>query len=262
MQVFNQRLSFLFPVFRQATAHAAVKFGRQLRIRFFVGSKLLVPGLLRFFTCFASIPGPVDLFWDLKGRVFPAQFLAGQRHFLFTQRRAVRLFFTRFVRRAEADGGAADDQGRFVLHALRFLNRFFHRLRIVTVDFVHHVPVIGFKAFCSVVGKPALGFPVNGDTVVIVEANQLAQAQGARQRADLVGDPLHQAAITHKDIGVVIDNLVVGLVELRGQRTLCNRQADGIRQPLAQRAGSSFNTRRIADLRVARRFGVQLAEVF
>lgn len=77
-----------------------------------------------------------------------------------------------------------------------------------------------------------------------------------------MGDPLHQAAITHKDIGVVIDNLVVGLVELRGQRTLCNRRADGIRQPLAQRAGSGFNTRRIADLRVARRFGVQLAEVF
>ena len=65
---------------------------------------------------------------------------------------------------------------------------------------------------------------------MIVEANQLAQP-GARQRADLVGDPLHQAAITHKDIGVVIDNLVVGLVELRGQRTLCNRRADGIRQP-------------------------------
>ncbi|SAD27441.1 Uncharacterised protein [Enterobacter hormaechei] len=97
---------------------------------------------------------------------------------------------------------------------------------------------------------------------MIVEANQLAQPQSARQRADLVGDPLHQAAVTHKDIGVVIDNLVVGLVELRGQRTFGNRQANGIRQPLAQRAGSGFNARRIADLRVARRFGVQLAEVF
>ena len=174
----------------------------------------------------------------------------------------MRLFFARFVRRAEANGGTADNQGRFVLHALRFLNRFFYRFRIVAVNLVHHVPVIGLKAFCRVVGKPALGFPVDGDAVVVIEANQLAEPQRARQRADLVGDPLHQAAVTHKDVGVVIDNLVVGLVELRGQRTLGNCQADGIRQPLAQRAGGRFHARCIADLRVARRFGVQLAEVF
>lgn len=51
----------------------------------------------------------------------------------------------------------------------------------MAVDLVHNVPVIGFKAFCRVVGKPAFGLPVDGDAVVIVEANQLAEPQRARQ---------------------------------------------------------------------------------
>ena len=262
LQVFNQRLGFIVPVLRQTAAHAPGKLGGQLRVRFFVGGKLLVPGLLGFLTVFTGIPRPVDLFRDLKRRVFPAQLLPGQRHFFVTQRRAVRLFFARLVRRAEADNRAADNQGRFVLHALRFLNRFFHRLRIVAVDLVHHVPVVGLEAFCRVVGEPALGFPVDGDAVVIVEANQLAEPQGARQGADLMGNPLHQAAVTHKHVGVVIDNLVVRLVELCRQRTLGNRQPDRICQPLTERPGGGFHARRIANLRVPRGFGVQLAEVF
>jgi hypothetical protein len=40
----------------------------------------------------------------------PAQFLPRQRHFFFAQRRAVRLLFTGFVRRAETDSGATDNQ--------------------------------------------------------------------------------------------------------------------------------------------------------
>ena len=57
----------------------------------FVSGKLRsVPAAL--FHLFREHPVPCRSLWDPKGRVFPAQFLAGQRHFLFTQRRAVRLF--------------------------------------------------------------------------------------------------------------------------------------------------------------------------
>ena len=262
LQVFNQRLGFIVPVLRQAAAHAAGKLGGEIRVRFFVGGKLLVPGLLGLFTRLTGIPGSVDLFRDLKRRMFPPQLLPGQRDFLLAQRRAVRLLFARLIRRAEADDRAADNQGRFILHALRFLNRFFHRLRIVTVDLVHYVPVVGFKAFCRVVGKPAFGLPVDGDAVVIVEANQLAEPQRARQGADLMGNPLHQAAVTHKYVGIVVDNLVVRLVKLCRQRAFGNRQPNRIGQPLTEWSGRCFHPRRIANLRVPRRFGVQLAEVF
>ncbi len=52
------------------------------------------------------------------------------------------------------------------------------------------------------------------------------------------------------------------LVKLRCQGAFGNRQPHRVSQPLAERAGGGLNARRIADLRVARRFGVQLAEVF
>jgi hypothetical protein len=51
----------------------------------------------------------------------------------------------------------------------------------VAVNFMHHMPVIGLKAFCRVIGKPAFGFAINGNAVVVVEADQLAQSQRPRQ---------------------------------------------------------------------------------
>ncbi len=215
-----------------------------------IGGKLLIPRLLGFLTALAAIPRLVDLFRDLKSRMLPAQLLAGQGDFLFPERRAVGLLFTRFVRRAKANHRPADNQRRLILHALRFKDGRFNCLRIVTVDLMHHVPVIGFKTFGGIIGKPAFGFTVNGDTVVVIEANEFAQPQRARQRADLVGDPLHQAAVAHKGIGIVIDNLMSRLVELCRQRALGNCQPHRVSQPLAEWAGGGLDARRIANLRM------------
>ncbi|MNT95736.1 hypothetical protein D3C72_2376720 [compost metagenome] len=52
------------------------------------------------------------------------------------------------------------------------------------------------------------------------------------------------------------------LVELGGQGAFSDRQPDSIRQPLTERSGGCFDARRIAKLRVAGRFGMQLAEIF
>ena len=93
---------------------------------------------------------------------------------------------------------------------------------------MHHMPVVGLKPFCRVVGKPALGFPVYGDAVVVIEANQLAQPQRARERTDLMGDPLHQTAVTHKDVRVVIDDVMPRLVKLRTQRAFRDGQPNGV----------------------------------
>ena len=227
----------------------------------FIGGKLLIPALLRFFAFFTGIPGVINLFRDLKWRMVPAQFLPGQCHFFFPQRCAVRLFLTCFIRRTKANYRTADNQRRLIFHALRFKDRFLHRLRIVAVDFMDHMPVIGFKTFCRIVGKPAFCFTVDGNTVVIVKTNQLAQSQRACQRTDFVGNTFHQAAVAHKHIGEVIDDLMVWLVKLRRQCTLCYRQPDGVRQTLSKRAGGGFNAWRIANLRVAWGFRMQLTEV-
>ncbi|MNI94688.1 hypothetical protein D3C73_1528280 [compost metagenome] len=69
-----------------------------------------IPVLLGFFAFFPRVPGPINLFGDVKGGMMPAQILAGQRHFFFTQCRAVRLFFPGLIRRAKANYRPADNE--------------------------------------------------------------------------------------------------------------------------------------------------------
>ncbi len=124
------------------------------------------------------------------------------------------------------------------------------------------MPVIGFKALRGIIAKPAFGFAVDRDAVVIVKADQLAQSQGARQRANFMGNPFHQTAVAHKHPGVVVNDLVIRLVKLRRKSAFSNRQPDSVRQTLAERARGGLHARRIANLRVTRRFRMQLTEIF
>ncbi|MNC47835.1 hypothetical protein D3C75_969200 [compost metagenome] len=88
---------------------------------------------------------------------------------------------------------------------------------------MHHVPVISLETFGGVVGKPAFSFAINGNPVVIVETDELAEAESPRQRANFMRNAFHQAAITHKYVGEVVDDFVVGAVELRPQGAFRNR---------------------------------------
>ena len=69
-----------------------------------------------------------------------------------------------------------------------------------------------------------------------------------------MGDPLHQTAIAHEHPGVMVNDLMAGAIKLRRQRPFGDGHPDGVRQPLAQRAGGGFHPRGIAMLRVAGRF--------
>ena len=71
---------------------------------------------------------------------------------------------------------------------------------------VGHVPAISLEALGGVVGEPALHFAVDGDAVVVVERDQLAELQRAGERAGLVRDAFHQAAVAAEHVGVVIDD--------------------------------------------------------
>ncbi len=180
----------------------------------------------------------------------PAQLFAGQRHFVVAQRRAVRVMGASFVRRAEADNGFAHQQRRFVAYRFRFVNRLRDSVRVVAVYAAHHVPAVGFKALRGIVGEPAVDMTVDRDAVVVIEGDQFAQLQGAGKRADFVRDAFHHAAVAHKHIGVVIDDIVAWTVELRRQRALGDGEADRVGDALAQRAGSGFHAWGVAVFRV------------
>src|SRR5438552_8950218 len=108
------------------------------------------------------------------------------------------------VGRALADDGLAADDGWTIRRRLRSNNGAVDRLTIVTIYVRHHVPAIGFEALRRIVGKPTFDVPVNGDSVVIVEDDELAEAERPRQRARLVRDAFHQAAIANEHVSMVV----------------------------------------------------------
>jgi hypothetical protein len=164
------------------------------------------------------------------------------------------------VGRALADDGLAADERRLRRVGARFRDGRLDRLRVVPVDVGNHVPAVGGEAHRRVVAEPALDLAVDGDAVVVVERDELAQPQRAGERAHLVGDALHQAAVAQEDVGLVVDDGVPGAVEFRGEELLGERHPYGVGEALAQRAGGGLDPRRHAHFRVPRRLRVHLAE--
>ena len=196
----------------------------------------------------------------------PPEVLAGQRDFVVAQRGAVTLFLALLVRRAEADDGLAADDGGLVRDLAGLFDRLLDSFRIMAVDFGNDVPAVGFEPLRRVVVEPAhhiamaAHFAVDGNVVVVVEGNQLAQLHGTRQRTGFMGNTFHQTAVAQEHIGVMVDNVVARLVELTGQGAFGKRHADGIGDALPQGTGGRLDARRIAIFRVARGLRMQLTE--
>jgi hypothetical protein len=131
---------------------------------------------------------------------------------------------------------------------------------VVPVDIGEHVPAVRGEALGRVVPEPAFDLAVDADAVVVVERDELAQAQGARERARLVRDAFHEAAVAEEDVREVIDDRVSRAIELAGQQALGEREAHRVGEPLAQRARRGFHAGRVADFRVPGRARVELAE--
>ena len=256
----DELAGLLGEVRRQLAGHAPLELGSQRRELGLIGGEALVPLVLGVGALLLGVPLGVDLGGDFERRVVPAQRFAGQGDFGIAQGSAVGLFLALLVRRTEADDRLAADQCRACALARGF-QRNLNLVGVMPVDIADHLPAIGLEAARGVVGEPAMHLAIDGDAVVIVEGDQLVQPQGAGQRADLVADAFHHAAVAEEHVGVVVDDLVAGAVELRGHDLLRQGEADGVGQPLTQRAGGGLDAGGVAELRVARGLAVQLAEV-
>ena len=164
-----------------------------------------------------------------------------------------------FLRRAVTDHGpATQDRGAGV--GLGPANGPVHCLRVMPVDFRDHVPAIGGKAPCRIIGEPAFGLAVDRDAVVVVEHDQFAQTERTGQAACLVRDPFHQASVPCEHVGSVIDHVVPVAVVAVAQQPFRQRHPDRIGQSLAQRAGRGFDPDVPIKLRMTGRARMQLAE--
>jgi hypothetical protein len=99
-----------------------------------------------------------------------------------------------------------------------------------------------------------------GDVVLVVEGDQLAEPEVAGQRGRLHRDALHQVAVGAEDVGSVVDDRVVGPVVAGGEVGLGEGEPDGVGEPLAERAGGDLDAGGVAALGVAGRLRAQLAE--
>ena len=68
------------------------------------------------------------------------------------------------------------------------------------------VPAVGVEALGDVLGQGHLRRPVELDLVVVVEDDELPQAQMAGQARRLGGDALLEVAVGGDDVGPVIDD--------------------------------------------------------
>ena len=208
----------------------------------------------------ARIESRVNVGGNLERGVRPAKRRSRRRDFLLAERCAVRFRSACFRRRAFRDHGLAAQQRRLVVDCARGAYRAIDRRDVMAVDVRDHMPAVRFETLRGIVGKPTARLAVNRNSVVVVERGQLAEPERSRERARLVGNAFHQAAVAGEHVRAVIDDCVSGTVEPGCEQFFRECHADGVREPLPERSGRRLNARCHADLRMSGRLGMELAK--
>lgn len=162
------------------------------------------------------------------------------------------------VEGAVANGGAELDHGGLVLDILALLNGSLDAGQVVvTVVDGDDVPAVGLIALDNILSEGAVDVTVNGDVVVIVDADEVAKLEVAGEGRGLAGDTLHQAAVAEEAVCVVVDNVESGLVENSAGVSLGHGETNGVADTLAEGASGDLNAGSVVRLGVARGDAVQ-----
>ena len=100
----------------------------------------------------------------------------------------------------------------------------------------------------------------NGDLVVVVDGDQVAELQVTSHGRCLAGNTLHCTSITEEGVCVVIDQVKSILIELCCCMCLCDSETDSIGETLAEGTSGHLNAWSIVRLRVTWGNAVDLAE--
>lgn len=101
----------------------------------------------------------------------------------------------------------------------------------------------------------------NGNVVVVVESDQVAELEVTGSGGSLGGNTLHGATITEEAVSVVVDKLVAGLVEGGSSLTLSHGKTDGVGETLAKGTSGDLNAGGVVRLGVTGGLAVNLTEV-
>ncbi len=97
---------------------------------------------------------------------------------------------------------------------------------------------------------------IDRDGIVVPEGDQSPELEVAGERDRLLADALHEATVTHEDVGEVVDQPIA---ELPVHDALAKRHADRLRDALAERARGQLDAVGVFVLGVARRLAADLS---
>ena len=256
---------------RQGSVPADWKFAAQLALKLSrfswvlaaVSSQGAIPGIFKGFAAADGLaPVVVCVLGNLEVAIAPVEGFTGQFGFFSADSSSMNAGRICLIGGAVADRGGHLDQAGLVGDGLCLLNRLGNSSHIaISIGHVLHMPAVGLIALQHVLGEGHGSVAVDGDVVVVVEGNQLAQAQVAGQGGGFTAHPFLVAAITHDHVGVVINQLAAGPVEFGSQVRFGDRQAHGVGDALAQLSGGDFNPWGFECFRVTRGAAAPLAEL-
>ena len=122
------------------------------------------------------------------------------------------------------------------------------------------MPAISFKSLWHIFAESEIGKAFDGDVIVVVEIDELAEFQVAGERRRFRRDAFHQIAIGNDRIDVMINEREILLVKFCGEVRRAHRHADTVGKALAQRAGRNLDARRQAVFGMARSSSIPIGE--
>jgi hypothetical protein len=162
---------------------------------------------------------------------------------------------------AVGDVGVEHDDRGLLGFGLGCQNGFFDGIRVAAVFDSDGLPAVGVEPFGHIFRKGDSGGALDGDPIVIIQADELGQSQMAGQGCRFGRDTFHEVSVAAHHKGVVIHDVMAGPVEAGGQVPLGHGHADGIGKSLTQWAGRGFDTGRVAVFGVTGGFTAPLPEI-
>ena len=227
------------------------------------GGELLVPDLAQ--TLAALSESSADLLHHLKvdGKrlVFKAKLLLEGTDPLSANLRTVYLGQTGELRNRPTNDGGETDERRLVGNSLGVVDGLHEGFDILLVGRsavgeidVLDMPTVGLIAGLDVLREGDGGITFDGDPVVVVEHDEVAQLLGPRQRRSLRCNAFLHTAVTGNGVNVVVEEARTGSgvrVEQAAFTTSCHGHADGVGNTGAERAGGGLDELRQAIFGVA-----------
>ena len=251
------------PSGRQRCLTGGPPFLRQIRIGRRPRREPTIPVARRFRS---ALEGGSEVLQSLRRLVeglgpLPAERLLGERHFLHSERAAVRGRGPGLVRGPVSDRRPhGDDRGPLLLRdggPDRRVDGI--QIRVAVLD-AQHLPAVRLVPAQDVFREGLRGWAVERDVVVVVEIRELAELQVPRERPRLRRDALHQVPVSHEGESPVVDDFVARPVVALGEEPLRDRHAHGVGRALAERPRRRLDAWRQVRLGVAGRPAAPLAE--